>query len=90
MASAAGTVPLPPDAGAGASGDPAQRLLLALLDLWLDKFDCIGQAGARKLSALALCTLLPAGGAGVLERLDAMAGHITAVWYEVRDGEGGV
>ena len=55
-----------------------------MLDLWLDKFDSIGQPAARKLSALALCVLLPAPLPGLLERLELIATHITSVWFEVR------
>ena len=62
----------------------AQQLLLAVLDLWLEKFDSIGQPAARKLSALALCVLLPAPLPGLLERLELIATHITSVWFEVR------
>ena len=64
----------------------AQQLLLAVLDLWLDKFDSIGQPAARKLSALALCVLLPAPLPGLLERLELIATHITSVWFEVKAG----
>lgn len=62
---------------------PAQQLLLAVVDLWLDKFDSIGNPAARKLSALALCALLPAPLPGLLERLELIATHITSVWFEV-------
>ena len=61
----------------------AARLLLALVDLWLDKFDSIGHPGARKLSALALCVLLTAPLPALLERLELIVTHITSVWFEV-------
>lgn len=41
-AAAAGVAP---PADAAPAPDPAARLLLALVDLWLDKFDSIGQVG---------------------------------------------
>lgn len=78
----------PPDAPP--SSDPTARLLLALVDLWLDKFDCIGQPAARKLSALALCVLLTAPLPALLERLELVVTHITSVWFEVRARQGGV
>ena len=71
-------------ADAPPAADPAARLLLALVDLWLDKFDSIGQPGARKLSALALCVLLTAPLPALLERLELIVTHITSVWFEVR------
>lgn len=67
-------------AGAGPLG---QRLLLVLVDLWMDKFDSIGQPQARKLSALALCVLLTLPVPEVLLRLELIAGCLTAVWFEV-------
>jgi hypothetical protein len=70
-------------ADAPPAADPAARLLLALVDLWLDKFDSIGQPGARKLSALALCVLLTAPLPALLERLELIVTHITSVWFEV-------
>ena len=83
-AAAAGVAP-PPDAPPAA--DPAQRLLLALVDLWLDKFDSIGRPGARKLSALALCVLLAAPVPQLLERLQLIVAHVTSVWFEVREAK---
>ena len=94
-AAAAGVVaaPLASDDGAAAAAagttaaalpaDPAATLLLALLDLWLERFDSIGQPASRKLGALALCVLLTLPLPAVLERLEAMVTHITAVWFEV-------
>lgn len=58
--------------------------MLAFLDRWLDKFDSIGTPAARKLSALALCNVLTLPLPSVLERLDPIAAHLTAVWFEVR------
>jgi hypothetical protein len=72
-----------PPVDAPPAADPAARLLLALLDLWLDRFDAIGQPAARKLSALALCALLPAPLPPLLERLELIATHVTSVWFEV-------
>ncbi|KAL4857594.1 Importin-11 [Chlorella vulgaris] len=75
----------PPDAPPAA--DPAARLLLALVDLWLDKFDSIGQPAARKLSALALCVLLTAPLPPLLERVELIATHITSVWFELEGSD---
>lgn len=60
------------------------RVLLAFLDKWLDRFDSIGTPAARKLSALALCNVLTLPVPAVLERLDGIAAHLTAVYFEVR------
>lgn len=79
---AAGVAP-PADAAAPPGADPPARLLLALVDLWLDKFDSIGQPAARKLSALALAVLLTAPLPPLLERLELVVTHITSVWFEV-------
>ena len=81
-AAAAGVAP-PADAAAPPGADPPARLLLALVDLWLDKFDSIGQPAARKLSALALAVLLTAPLPPLLERLELVVTHITSVWFEV-------
>ena len=59
-------------------------LLQAFVDLWLDKFDSIGSAGSRKLSALALCILLQLPAPWLLQRLTPIFAHITSVWYQVR------
>lgn len=94
-AAAAGVAP-PADAAAPPGADPPARLLLALVDIWLDKFDSIGQPAARKLSALALAVLLTAPLPPLLERLELVVTHITSVWFEVggcacggRAGRGG-
>lgn len=63
------------------------QVLLAFLDKWLDRFDSIGTPAARKLSALALCNVLPMPVPSVLERLDGIAAHLTAVYFEVRNTE---
>lgn len=83
QAAAAGGLAPPADAPEPGA-DPAARLLLALVDLWLDKFDSIGQPGARKLSALALCVLLTAPLPPLLERVELISAHVTSVWFEVR------
>lgn len=80
---------MPPPADAPPAADPASRLLLSLVDLWLDKFDSIGQPAARKLSALALCVLLTAPLPALLERLELLVTHITSVWFEVGPARGG-
>lgn len=79
---------LPPP-GQGEDPDPTSRLLLAVLDLWLEKFDSIGQAAARKLSALALCMLLTLPVPQVLLRCEAIAAHVTAVWFELEGPDAG-
>ena len=63
------------------------QVLLAFLDKWLDRFDSIGTPAARKLSALALCNVLAMPVPSVLERLDGIAAHLTAVYFEVRNIE---
>ena len=60
-----------------------EQLLLGFLDRWLDKFDAIGTPAARKLSALALCNVLTLPVPSLLQRLDPIAAHLTAVWFEV-------
>ena len=65
-----------------------QVLLLRLLDTWVDRFDNIGSPPARKLSALALCLLLPIPIPAILQRLPDVIAHITAVCFEVRPGPG--
>lgn len=70
-------------AAAPGGGQPGERALLALLDLWLDRFDSIGVPHARKLSALAMCTLLTVQVPAILDRLEPIAGCITSVWFEV-------
>lgn len=59
------------------------QVLLAFLDKWLDRFDSIGTPAARKLSALALCNVLTLPVPSVLDRLDGIAAHLTAVYFEV-------
>ena len=59
------------------------QVLLALLDRWLDKFDSVSSAGARRLSALALCVALTVPLPAVLDRLDIIAACLTAVAAEV-------
>ncbi len=59
------------------------QVLLALLDRWLDKFDSVSSAGARRLSALALCVALTIPLPAVLDRLDVIAACLTAVAAEV-------
>ena len=85
---AAASVVLPPEAAPEAA-DPAQRLLLATLDLWLDKFDSISAPPSRKLSALALCALLAAPVPGVLQRCSGIAACVTAAWFELEGPDAG-
>ena len=66
-----------------ASSTAEDRLLKAFLDIWLDKFDSIGTPAARKLSALALCNALTLPASCIMEKLDPIAAHVTAVWFEV-------
>lgn len=70
--------------GASAGTQPGMIALLALLDLWLDKFDNIGIPHARKLSGLAMCVLLTVPLPAIMERLELIAACITSVWFEVR------
>ena len=69
--------------GTGMASASGEQLLLGFLDRWLDKFDAIGTPAARKLSALALCNVLTLPMPSVLDRLDPIAAHLTAVWFEV-------
>lgn len=85
---AASTVVLPPESATEAA-DPAQRLLLATLDIWLDKFDSISSPPLRKLSALALCALLAAPVPGVLQRCSLIAACVTAAWFELEGPDAG-
>lgn len=58
----------------------AEVVLWRLLDLWTDSFDAIGQAGARRLCGLALCSALALPSRAVLGLLDGLLIAITAVW----------
>lgn len=69
--------------GTGLTSTTGEQLLLGFLDRWLDKFDAIGTPAARKLSALALCNVITLPVSSVLQRLDPIAAHLTAVWFEV-------
>ncbi|KAL3150483.1 hypothetical protein ABBQ32_000305 [Trebouxia sp. C0010 RCD-2024] len=73
----------------GLSSTTGEQLLLGFLDRWLDKFDAIGTPAARKLSALALCNLLTLPLPSILQRLDPIAAHLTAVWFEIEGADGG-
>ena len=64
------------------------QVLLALLDRWLDRFDSVSSAGARRLSALALCVALTVPLPAVLDRLDVIAACLTAVAAEVSTFQG--
>ncbi|KAL3137934.1 hypothetical protein ABBQ38_005181 [Trebouxia sp. C0009 RCD-2024] len=76
------TGPQLPRLGPGLSSTTGEQLLLGFLDRWLDKFDAIGTPAARKLSALALCNLVTLPLPSILQRLDPIAAHLTAVWFE--------
>ena len=69
--------------GSEATSTTGEQLLLGFLDRWLDKFDAIATPAARKLSALALCNMLTLPVPSILQRLDSIAAHLTAVWFEV-------
>ena len=69
--------------GANSNPTSGDHLLKASLDIWLDKFDSIGTPAARKLSAFALCSALTLPASCILEKLDPIAAHVTAVWFEV-------
>eukprot|EP00890_Picochlorum_soloecismus_P003878 jgi/Picsp_1/4491/NSC_06712-R1_armadillo beta-catenin-like repeat-containing protein len=64
-----------------------EKMFIALLDLWLEKFDSIGPTAARKLAALGLISLLDLHLPGVLERLDEIMSHAIAVWHEIEGPE---
>ncbi len=90
---AASTSSLSNAVGGGIGGlaaiDPAHLLLLATLDLWIDKFDSISPLPSRKLAALALCALLAAPVPGVLHRCNGIAACVTSVWFELEGPEAG-
>jgi len=69
--------------GAAAAGSGAERVVGALTELWVDRMDCVAAPLARKLSALALCALLPLPSKSQLAHVPAIIGHATAVWHEV-------
>lgn len=64
-----------------------EKMFIALLDLWLEKFDSIGQTAARKLAALGLVSLLDLHLPGVLKRLDEIISDAIAVWHEIEGPE---
>lgn len=61
-------------------GKPA---LEAVTEAWLEKFDHLSTPGARKLVAMALCSLLRVPAPWLLRHLPEMLGPITATWFEV-------
>ncbi|KAI8476158.1 MAG: armadillo-type protein [Monoraphidium minutum] len=79
--------------GGGGGGGDAERAVGALTDVWVERFDSIGPPLARKLSALALCALLPLPSKAQLAFLPQIVGHVAAVWHAIEasgdDGEGG-
>ncbi|PNH03022.1 Importin-11 [Tetrabaena socialis] len=66
--------------GVPAGLSPGEMVLFRLLELWASEFDSIGQAGARRLCALALCRALAIPSSAVLGLLDVLLPAITAVW----------
>lgn len=62
-----------------------QALLLAVMDVWLERTDAIGAPAARKLSAAAMAAALTLPVPAIVQRLDLMVSHVTSVCYEVRD-----
>lgn len=63
----------------------SQALLLAVMDVWLERTDAIGAPAARKLSAAAMAAALTLPVPAIVQRLDLMVSHVTSVCYEVRD-----
>jgi len=61
-------------------------VLLQFVDVWVESADSLCTTKARKLTALALCTLLVAGVPQVLERLQGIFSICTSVVYEM-DGD---
>lgn len=61
--------------------------LLLFLDAWLDKVDSMSAASKRKLSALALCTLLTVYDNKVLTRLEQIFSVCTTVLHEAEGGK---
>jgi hypothetical protein len=79
--------------GSGGGGGEQQRLeaaVGALAALWVERFDSIGPPLARKLSAAALCALLPLPTKAQLAHAGAIAAAVTAAYHEVEaSGDGG-
>lgn len=63
---------------------PGHALLLTYVDFWMDKFDSIGSAHARKLAALAACQLLTLPIQGLPSKADVLLPAISEVILEVR------
>lgn len=63
------------------------KLLGCFLDLWLDKFDMLGQMASRKLGALGLAQFLPILPLSTLERFGELCSAIVAVWFEIEGPE---
>ncbi|EFJ44088.1 hypothetical protein VOLCADRAFT_95713 [Volvox carteri f. nagariensis] len=68
---------------------PSEVVLWRLLELWAEQFDSIGQAGSRRLCALALCRALALPSRVPLGLLEVLLPAVTAVWYETEGGGGG-
>lgn len=64
-----------------------ERLLACFLDLWLCRFDGIGQTGMRKIAALGLSSFLSMNVPIVTLRSNEMISHIISVWYELEGPE---
>jgi hypothetical protein len=71
---------------------PDIQVFNSYLDLWIDKVDTMAQPKQRKLTALALCSLLTSGISGVTERFAAVIEVCNVVLHEVHrcDEEGHV
>eukprot|EP00842_Homolaphlyctis_polyrhiza_P000152 jgi/Hompol1/1137/HPOL_001066-RA len=62
---------------------PVHDLLGQLLDRWIEKYDAMGHGKQRKLSALAMASLLGCGNHQVLVRVNAIFGVLTSVASEL-------
>ncbi len=69
--------------GTDGATPPGHALLVSYVDFWMDRFDSIGSAHARKLAALAACQLLTLPVPALLQRLDVLLPTISSVVVEV-------
>ncbi|KAK9844039.1 hypothetical protein WJX81_002691 [Elliptochloris bilobata] len=74
-------------AGSRTPGGGGYAALLAFVDLWLDRFDAIPGLLHRKLGALGLTALLALPVPALVARLELIAAHVTAVWFEVEGSD---
>jgi hypothetical protein len=76
-------------ASASAAGVGRGDALLAFLDAWVERMDSYVSPAKRKLTALALCSLLGSGHPHGVARLDDAAAIVSGVLAEEADARGG-